>query len=108
MIDVGTKARRSLSALALLGGLTLTSLALPAGAQTTSTTAAEKPKPPPGFEPVPGGAARAEKVDANLMVVLAYAGFFAGIFGYVVFIARRQAELGRDIQALAHKIEKKP
>ncbi|MFO0725001.1 MAG: hypothetical protein U1E65_14575 [Myxococcota bacterium] len=100
---------RPLPKLLLALGLALAPLSLPAFADGTSTTAATPTiKPPPGFEPVPGGAERAEKVSANLMVVLAYAGFFAGIFGYVILVARRQAELGRDIQALADRISRKP
>jgi len=84
-----------------------------AEAQTSTTTPAvapsapAKPALPPGFEPVPGGAARAESVDANVLVVAAYAAFFLGMFGFVIHVARRQAALSKDIEELSRKLEKR-
>jgi len=39
-------------------------------------------------------------------VVGAYAAFFVGIFGYVVFVARKQAELAREMAELADRIKR--
>src|SRR5688572_11779019 len=69
---------------------------LEVGAQTES-------KPPPGFERVPG-APDTEKVDANRLVVLAYATFFVSIFGYVVWVARKQAQIAKEMTALSERI----
>ena len=63
---------------------------------------------PPGFAPVPGGEARAEAVDANALVVAAYAGFLVAFFGYIVHVVRRQAVLSKELAELAAKLEKRP
>lgn len=107
-------------AFALSASLAVTPLALaqtetatPAAAApaTAAPRADATPSPtralPPGFEPVPGGEARAEAVNANMLVVLAYAGFFLAMFGYIVHIVRRQATLSREIQELSSKLEKR-
>jgi hypothetical protein len=60
---------------------------------------------PPGFQPVPGGEARAEAVDANILVVLAYATFFLAMFGYVIHVVRSQTALAKEIQELSKKLE---
>lgn len=101
----------------------LLALATPAFAQpgngtATATPAAAAPAPvatpsptrvlPPGFQPVPGGEARAEAVDANLLVVLAYAGFFVAMFGYVIYVVRRQAAVSRELAELSARLEKRP
>lgn len=100
-------------AVALTATLAAAPLALAqTGTSTPAIPAAPAPSPsrvlPPGFAPVPGGEARAEAVDANMLVILAYAGFFLGMFGYVIHIVRRQAALSRDIQELSAKLEKRP
>lgn len=83
------------------------------GAPGTATTAApaaapDQPKKkelPPGFQPVPGGEARAESVDANLLVVLAYATFFLAMFGFVIHVVRTQSSMAREISELSRKLE---
>lgn len=70
--------------------------------------AEEAPKPkkpiPPGFEPVPG--ATTENVDANKLVIGAYAAFFAGFFGYVLMVARKQGEMAKEMAELAARIRR--
>lgn len=60
---------------------------------------------PPGFRPVKG-APDVAKIDAHPLVVGAYATFFLGIFGYVVYLARRQTEISREMEELAAQIRK--
>jgi short subunit fatty acids transporter len=52
--------------------------------------------------------ARAEAVDANALVVAAYAGFLVAFFGYIVHVVRRQAVLSKELAELAAKLEKRP
>jgi CcmD family protein len=75
---------------------------LTAFAQTDSTTTAE---PPPGFSRVKG-APDTEKVDASKLVVGAYAAFFLGMFLYVVHVARRQAEMAKEMKEIADRIRR--
>lgn len=93
--------------------LSLALLVLPVGALAqapTSTAAAPAPaagpsKPlPPGFEPISGREAAAESVSASLLVVLAYAAFLAGMFGFVIYVARGQAALAKEIKELSEKL----
>jgi CcmD family protein len=81
-------------------------------AQETATTAAANAepaepakKPPPGFERV-AGAPDAEKIDASRLVVAAYIVFFVGMFGFVVYVSRKQTELAKEMEALASRINK--
>ena len=101
---------------ALVLALLLTSLPVAAlaqegaaGSATTAAPAAPPPEPkkelPPGFQPVPGGEARAEAVDANLLVVLAYATFFLAMFGFVIHVVRTQSSMAREISELSRKLE---
>jgi CcmD family protein len=71
----------------------------------TSTPAAPPPRPPPGFEPV-SGAPDTQKVDPNPLVVGAYAAFFIGMFGYVVYVARKQSEIAKEMAELAERIQR--
>ncbi|MEQ9503736.1 MAG: CcmD family protein [Deltaproteobacteria bacterium] len=94
-----------LAALAMFGVLTFAPLGV-ALAQT-STTAAVAPakKPPPGFEKV-AGAPDTEKIDASRLVVAAYIAIFVGVFGYVVYVARSQAAMAKEMESLASRIDK--
>ncbi len=58
---------------------------------------------PPGFERVTG-APEEDKADAPTLVVLAYAAFFVGMFGYVLWLGRRQQALARHLEELAAKM----
>lgn len=73
-------------------------------AQETKTATPAKSLPP-GFERVAGGA-DTEKVDANKMVVGAYAAFFLLFFGYIVFVARSQAGIAKEMNELAERIRR--
>lgn len=99
---------------ALLLTLMLMIFAAPAFAQAPTSTAAapaaEPAKPadlPPGFQPLPGAEARAESVNANLLVVLAYAAFFASLFGFVIYVVRSQSAMAKEIEELSRKLESK-
>lgn len=62
-------------------------------------------KPPPGyekFEPAP----ESEQVSAGNMVVLAYGSVFIGLFGYVVYVARSQAAMSKEMADLAARIDR--
>lgn len=98
--------RTVLASLAVVGLLSLAPVGA-AIAQETSTTAAAAPakKPPPGFERV-AGAPDTEKIDASKLVVVAYAAFFAGMFGFVVYVARKQSDMAKEMEALANRIDK--
>ena len=58
-----------------------------------------------GFQPV-AGAPDTEKVDANKLVVAAYAAIFVGVFGYVVYMARSQGEMAKEMAELAAQISR--
>ena len=73
---------------------------------TSTITKFEAAKPvPPGFEKV-AGAPDAQKIDASRLVVIAYIAIFSGVFGYVIFVSRRQAELAKEMAELAARIDK--
>lgn len=77
-------------------------------AQTgTGTAAAQAPvrQLPPGFERV-AGAPETEKVDANKLVVIAYIAFFVCMFGYVVYVARGQAAIAKEMAELNERIRR--
>ena len=62
-------------------------------------------KPPPGyeaFEPAPED----EQVSAGNMVVIAYGAVLFGVFGYIVFVARGQSTMSREVAELASRIER--
>ena len=62
-------------------------------------------KPPPGyekFEPAP----ESEQVDATNLVVLAYGAVFLGLFGYVIYVVRGQAEMSKEMVELAARIDR--
>lgn len=98
----------------LSAGLAVWTLAGEAGAEETSTSTPpsagapgvgpeDGPYVPEGFEPVKGRAVDA--IDPNPLVVGAYAAVLAGIFGYLVFMVRSQAELGRQVDELRRRLE---
>jgi hypothetical protein len=63
-------------------------------------------RPPPGFEPVKGKEARAAEVDANALVVGAYAAFFLLMFGFVIYVVRSQASIAKEMKELAEKLDR--
>ena len=75
------------------------------GTPTSENATPEADEIPPGFRPVKG-APDVAKIDANPLVVGAYATFFLGVFGYVVHLARRQTEMAREMEELAARIQK--
>ncbi len=82
--------------------------AAPAAAPAEPATAPSAPpaKPiPPGFERV-AGAPDTEKIDASPLVVGAYAAFFVGLFGYLVWVARQQSAIARELVALAERLRR--
>jgi CcmD family protein len=91
----------------------ITALAQPGNGSGTATTApaaqaapAEAPKNlPPGFEKV-AGAPDSQKIDASRLVIAAYVAIFVGIFGYVILLAKKQAELAKEMTELAARIDK--
>lgn len=117
------KLRASLLTAALMTGGLLAGLGA-ADAQTGTATAApasapaeapptapaappvELPKAPPGFEPLKGAEARAEAVDASNLVVGAYGSILVLMFGFVIWVARGQAALAREMSELAGKLER--
>lgn len=94
------------SGLTCLAGLWLLSaapvFAQDAPAPAGQTELREKAKQD-GFQPV-AGAPDTEKVDANKLVIAAYAAFFFGMFGYIVYVARRQSDMAKEMNALAEQI----
>lgn len=74
-------------------------------AQTGTGTAAPARQLPPGFERV-AGAPETEKVDANKLVVIAYIAFFTCMFGYVVYVARGQAAIAKEMAELNERIRR--
>jgi hypothetical protein len=63
-------------------------------------------RPPPGFEPVKGNEARAAEVDANALVVGAYAAFFLLMFGFVIYMVRSQSAIAKEMKDLAEKLDR--
>lgn len=94
-----------LAALAVVGALTLAPLGIALAQTSTTAAAAPTKKPPPGFEQI-AGAPDKEKIDASRLVVAAYAAIFVGVFGYVVYVARSQSAMAKEMEALANKIDK--
>ena len=89
---------------AFLAGVTLAQSN--AKAPTSSPHIAMEPDEiPPGFRPVKG-APDVAQIDPNPLVVGAYAAFFLGVFGYVVYLAWRQTEMAREMEDLAAQIQK--
>lgn len=66
---------------------------------------APEKKPPPGFEPV-AGAPDTAKVDPNPLVVGAYAAFFVGMFGFLVYVVKRQSDMSKEMAELAERINR--
>ena len=104
MVKLQKKRTHRWFALAAWAGLTLTSavVAAQAGGQNAAPPGR---KPPPGFEkfePAP----ESEQVNAGTLVVLAYGAVFFGLFGYVVYVARSQAEMSKEMAELAARIDK--
>lgn len=60
---------------------------------------------PPGFRPV-RGAPDVAQIDPNPLVVGAYATFFLGVFLYVVYLARLQTAMAKEMEELAEQIQK--
>jgi hypothetical protein len=56
-----------------------------------------------GFQPV-AGAPDTQKIDASKLVIAAYATFFFGMFGYIVYVARTQSAMSKEMAALAEQI----
>ncbi len=81
---------------------------LPAALAFADNTATATPTParqaPPGFQKVEG-APSTENVDANKLVVAAYATVLIGVLGYVIMVARKQSEIAKEMQELAAQIE---
>lgn len=77
-------------------------LAQPAATATSAALVPDK-KPPPGFERV-AGAPEQEKLDPSPLVVGAYAVFFVLFFGYIIYVARSQATLARQMTELEERI----
>jgi CcmD family protein len=102
----GMGMRRSLFTLAFIGSLWLLSAAAAFAQSGTATpTAMPPPRAPPGFEPV-AGAPDTQKVDPNPLVVAAYGAILIGMFGYVVFVARRQSDIAKEMSELADRIKR--
>jgi hypothetical protein len=91
----------------LIFSLLLMFAAVPAFAQTGTSTPAQAAQKqlPPGFERV-AGAPETEKVDANQLVIIAYIAFFVCMFGYVVFVARSQAAMAKEMAELDERIRR--
>lgn len=121
-----TPARRLALALALAGAVLLTGaprdaradgtppLAAPV-ARTASAGAGAGAGAMAGAQPQAGPApdgewtsvtGPTETVDANKLVVSAYAMFFVAMFGYLIIIARRQAAIAREVAELAARLER--
>ena len=97
--------RLGLATVALAGMLWVAPLstALAQGETSTAAAAAPAKKPPPGFQKVEG-APSTEQVDANKLVVIAYIAFFAGMFGFVIYVTRQQSSIAKEMEALARRI----
>lgn len=88
---------KALAAAALSLGLSAAAWADPP--EPAAPEPAAEDAPPPGFERVKG-APETEKVDANKLVIAAYAAFFFGLFGYVVYVGRQQRALAEELASL--------
>lgn len=66
---------------------------------------AQSPSQETGFVPV-SGAPDAAKVDPVPLVVVAYGAIFFLVLAYVVYLARRQAELARRIESASPPTER--
>ena len=100
--------RMAVAGLLLVGLFTMAPLSVAIAQEgSTATTAAAPParKPPPGFQQV-AGAPDAEKIDASKLVIIAYATFFAGMFGFVVYVSKKQSDIAKEMEALAGRINK--
>lgn len=104
---------KPIAALMLTGALfTLAGAASPSLASAETPEAAEQVERdpaadlPPGFQPIRGKEEEA-KVDPSPLVVGAYGAILAGLLLYVVFIARRQGQLSREIEELAREVAAK-
>lgn len=78
---------------------------LTVASEATAQQTPDAPKPPPGyekFEPAP----ESEQVNADNLVVLAYGAVFFGLFGYLVFVARGQSEMGKEMAELAARLDR--
>jgi hypothetical protein len=102
--------KRTILLLTFLGALACAPIAYaaPEGATKTATAAmlpGEKKALPEGFEPISGKEKKTE-VDPNPLVVGAYAVFFVCMFGYMIFIARSQAGIAKEMQDLSERIKR--
>ncbi len=61
---------------------------------------------PPGFEPIKGSEARAQSVDANVLVVGAYGAILVLMFGFVIYVVRTQSQISKEMSELASKLDK--
>lgn len=75
----------------------------PSDTSPPAAPGASKRVAPPGFESV-SGSPQDEKVDAGMLVIIAYATFFVFMFGYIVVLARKQAEMAVELSLLAQRI----
>lgn len=87
----------------LLGALVATALSAlaPAFAEVEP-----KREIPPGYEPIKGAEARAQSVDANALVVGAYGAILVLMCGFVVYVARTQSAISKEMVELAGKLDK--
>jgi CcmD family protein len=95
---------------ALLFSIALSSgraaLAAPEGATKTATAsmfADPSKKDEGGWAPITDQ--KKTEVDPNPLVVGAYAVFFVCMFGYVLYIARGQAAIAKEMKDLAERIK---
>jgi len=63
------------------------------------------PKAPPGFEPLSGKKEAAERVDANVLVGLAYGAIFVLLIGYISFLIRARKRTLAEIELLQTQID---
>ncbi len=89
--------------LAAIAGLWLLSAAPAFAEQPSAKTDLREKARQDGFQPV-AGAPDSQKVDASKLVIAAYAAFFFGMFGYIVYVARSQSEMSKEMAALAEQI----
>jgi hypothetical protein len=71
---------------------------------SASALAQDPAKPPPGYEKFE--ADPTQQTDANPLVVGAYAAFFVGMFGFVVYVARQQSAMAKEMAELAERIKR--
>ena len=90
----------------------LLSLGLAHAETGTSTTyksngsahSTNKPKPPPGFEPIPGRQKVAERVNANVLVTVSYCSVFGLIIAYLLFLWRERRRINTELVQLSTQI----